>query len=68
MKEGQHVIKYMVKFNQITMQVQSYGEGVFWHHFHNGLSDHIKDEVSCVGKPPTLSKLCLLAQSIDTCY
>ena len=50
------------------MQVQSYGEGAFQHHFYNSLPDCIKDEVSCVGKPPTLSKLHSLAQPIDACY
>ena len=66
--DSQHITKYMVKFNWIVMQVQSYGEGALWHHFYNGLSDHIKDEVSHVGKPPILSELCLLAQSIDARY
>ena len=68
MKDGQCITKYMVKFNQIVIQVWSYREGALWHHFYNSLSDHIKDKVSCVWKSPTLSKLCLLAQSIDACY
>ena len=68
MKDGQHITKYMVKFNWIMTQVWSYGEGALQHHFYNGLPDHIKDKVSHVGKPPTLSKLYLLAQSINMCY
>ena len=68
MKDGQHITKYMVEFNQITIQVWGYGEGALRHHFYNGLPDRIKDKVSCVGKPPTLSKLCSLAQLIDVCY
>ena len=59
---------YVVEFNQIMMQVWGYGEGALWHHFYNGLPDRIKDEVSHVGKPPTLSKLRSLAQSIDAHY
>ena len=50
------------------MQVQSYGEGALWHHFYNGLPDHIKDKVSHIGKPPTLFKLHSLAQSIEVYY
>ena len=68
MKDGQHITKYMVKFNQIATQVWSYREGALRHHFYNGLPDHIKDEVSCVGKPPTLSELHSLAQLIDVHY
>ena len=58
----------MVKFNRIMMQVQGYREGALQHHFYNSLPDHIKDEVSHVGKPPTLSELCSLAQLIDAHY
>ena len=68
MKDGQRITKYVVEFNQIAMQVQGYGEGALRHHFYNGLPDHIKDEVSCVGKPPTLSELRSLAQLIDARY
>ena len=50
------------------MQVQGYGEGVLWHHFYNGLLNCIKDKVSCIGKPPTLSELHSLVQLIDVCY
>ena len=68
MKDSQHITKYMVKFNQIMTQVQGYREGALQHHFYNSLSDCIKDKVSYIGKPPTLSKLHLLAQSIDMRY
>ena len=67
MMDSQDIIKYMIEFNWIAMQVQSYGEGALWHHFYNGLSDRIKDRVSCVRKSPTLSELYLLAQPIDMC-
>ena len=68
MKDSQHITKYVVEFNQITMQIWDYGEGALQHHFYNSLPDHIKDKVSYIGKPPTLSELCLLAQLINTCY
>ena len=50
------------------MQVWGYGEGTLQYHFYNSLPDHIKDKVSCVGKPSTLSELHLLAQLINACY
>ena len=68
MKDGQHITKYVVEFNRIATQVWDYEEGALQHHFYNGLPDRIKDEVSHIGKPPTLSKLCSLAQSIDMHY
>ena len=55
MKDGQRITKYMLEFNWIMTQVQSYREGALWHHFYNSLPDRIKDEISYVGKPPTLS-------------
>ena len=67
-KDGQRITKYVVEFNRIVSQIQGYGEGAFQHHFYNGLPDCIKDEISHVGKPPTLAKLCQLAQAIDACY
>ena len=48
MKDSQYITKYMVKFNWITTQVWSYGEGALQHHFYNSLPDCIKDEVSYV--------------------
>ena len=68
MKDGQCITKYMVEFNQIAMQVWGYGESALQHHFYNSLPNCIKDKVSHIGKPPTLSELCLLAQLIDMCY
>ncbi|KAI9573722.1 hypothetical protein HD554DRAFT_2167281 [Boletus coccyginus] len=38
------------------------------HLFYQGLLDHIKDEICCVGKPPTLSDMRTLAQFIDACH
>ena len=68
MTDGQQITKYVMEFNHIAFQFQGYGEGALQHHFYNGLSDHIKDEISCIGKPTTLSGLQQLAQAIDARY
>ena len=68
MKDRQRINKYIMEFNRIASQIRGYGEGALWHYFYNGLPDHIKDEVSCVGKPSTLSNLRHLVQAIDACY
>ncbi|KAF9228901.1 hypothetical protein BS17DRAFT_812850 [Gyrodon lividus] len=56
-----------MEFNRITSQVHGYGEGAH-HHFYSRLLDHIKDKVSCVGKPITLTELCALSQGINAHY
>jgi hypothetical protein len=68
MKDGQRINKYVVEFNRIASQVRGYGEGALRHHFYNGLPDRIKDEISRIGKPPTLAELRQLAQAIDARY
>ena len=57
MTDGQQITKYIVEFNCMASQIRGYGEGALWHHFYNGLPDHIKDEISHAGKPTTLSNL-----------
>jgi Retrotransposon gag protein len=59
MKDGAHINKYIVKFNHLATQVCGYGKGTLHHIFYNGLPDHIKDEITCIRKPPTLSVLWL---------
>ena len=68
MKDRQQINKYIMEFNRIALQIRGYGEGALRHHFYNGLPNRIKDEVSRVGKPSTLSNLCDLVQAIDACY
>ncbi|KAG6328423.1 hypothetical protein ID866_10665 [Astraeus odoratus] len=36
--------------------------------FYNRLPDHIKDEITCIGKPPRLVDLHTMAQGIDARY
>ena len=68
MKEGQKINKYVIEFNCLAGQVHSYGDGALCHIFYSGLPDHIKDEISWVGKPHTLNGYCTLAQTIDARY
>ena len=68
MKDSQHITKYVVEFNRIASQIRGYGEGALWHHFYNSLPDRIKDEISRVGKLPTLTELRQLAQAINAHY
>ena len=57
--------RYVVDFNQITSQVQGYGDGALRHHFYASLPDRIKDEISCISKPCTLDSLHAVTQEID---
>ena len=68
MKDSQCITKYVVEFNRIASQIRGYGEGALWHHFYNGLPNHIKDEISHIGKLPTLAELRQLTQAIDARY
>ncbi|KIO14877.1 hypothetical protein M404DRAFT_17733 [Pisolithus tinctorius Marx 270] len=68
MKDSLCIVRYLVEFNHWASQVKDYGEGTLRHRFYLGLPDHIKDEVSCVGKPATLHALHELAQTVDACY
>ena len=54
MKEGRKINKYVVEFNCLAGQVHGYGDGTLRHIFYHGLPNHIKDEISHVGKPHTL--------------
>jgi len=68
MKEGQKINKYVVEFNCLTGQVHGYGDGALHHIFYSGLPDHIKDEISRIGKPRTLDGYHTLMQTIDARY
>ncbi|KAG6329105.1 hypothetical protein ID866_9984 [Astraeus odoratus] len=49
MKDSSHINKYIVKFNCLATQVHGYREGALCHMFYNGLPDHIKDKIACIG-------------------
>ncbi|KAG6330727.1 hypothetical protein ID866_8362 [Astraeus odoratus] len=68
MKDSNRINKYIVEFNYLAIQVHGYGEGALCYMFYNGLPDHIKDEIACVGKPPCLINLHTMAQGIDMHY
>ena len=70
---GPSIHKGWSMHQQICCQIQldcftSLGLHALWHHFHDGLPDHIKDKISQVGKSTTLYKLHTLVQAIDACY
>jgi hypothetical protein len=68
MCKGQHINKYVVEFQRLASQVCGWGDGALHCQFYNGLPAHIKDEISRMGKPTTLSEFKTLAQTIDACY
>jgi hypothetical protein len=68
MCEGQCINKYVVEFQRLALQVHRWGDGALRRQFYNGLPAHIKDEISRMGKPATLSEFKTLAQTIDARY
>jgi len=68
MREGQCINKYIVEFQRLASQVCGWGDGALHCQFYNGLPARIKDEISCMGKPATLSEFKTLAQTIDARY
>jgi len=68
MCEGQRINKYIVEFQRLASQVRRWGDGALRRQFYNGLPARIKDEISRMGKPATLSEFKTLAQTIDARY
>jgi len=68
MREGQCINKYVVEFQRLASQVCGWGDGALCCQFYNGLPARIKDEISRMGKPATLSEFKTLAQTIDARY
>ena len=56
MVDNQQIAKYITQFSCLAMQV-CWGPAVLHYQFYCGLSDHLKDCISKVGKPNTLSEL-----------
>ena len=67
MKDNQWMVKYLVDFNCLAAQV-TWGDSALQHQLYKGLLNQIKDEVSQIGKPSTLSGMCQLIQQINMCY
>ena len=67
MKDDQWMVKYLVDFNHLAAWV-TWGDSALRHQLYKGLPNWIKDEVSWIGKPSTLSGMCQLIQQIDVCY
>jgi hypothetical protein len=61
MREGQHINKYVVEFQRLALQICGWGDGALHCQFYNGLPARIKDEISRMGKPATLSEFKSLA-------
>jgi hypothetical protein len=68
MREGQCINKYVVEFQRLASQVCGWGDGALCRQFYNGLPARIKDEISRMGKPTTLSEFKTLAQTINARY
>ena len=67
MKDNQWMVKYLVDFNRLAARV-TWGDSALQHQLYKGLPNWIKDEVSWIGKPSTLSGICQLIQQIDMRY
>ena len=67
MKDNQWMVKYLVDFNRLAARV-TWGDSALRHQLYKGLPNQIKDEVSQIGKPSTLSGMRQLIQQIDTRY
>ncbi|OJA13460.1 hypothetical protein AZE42_11059 [Rhizopogon vesiculosus] len=68
MLDGHRINKYIIEFQRLASQVRGYGDGALRHQFYSGLLSQVKDEISCVGKPDSLSELKALAQTINARY
>ena len=67
MKDNQWMVKYLVDFNHLAARV-TWGDSALRHQLYKGLLNQIKDEVSRIGKPSTLSRMRQLIQQIDARY
>ena len=67
MADNQRIAKYITQFSRLATQVR-WGPAALRYQFYRGLPDRLKDRISEVGKPNTLSELRELAQSLDHRY
>lgn len=67
MKENHKVTQYVVEFNELRSQI-AWNDSALRSRFYKGLPERLKDEVSRLGKPPTLNGMIELAQRLDARY
>ena len=67
MCDNQCIVKYLINFNWLATCVQ-WGKAALRRQLYHGLPSWIEDEITCVGKPDTLSKLHTLTQPINSHY
>ena len=67
MKDNQWMVKYLVDFNHLAARV-TWGDSTLQHQLYKGLLNWIKNKVSWIGKPSTLSRMHQLIQQIDVGY
>ena len=67
MWDNQHILKYDIDFNRLSIQT-GWNDNVLWHRYYSGLAKRIKDIMGQQGKPPTLTKMKLLAHAFDSCH
>jgi hypothetical protein len=65
MHEGQHINMYVVEFQRLASQVHGWGDGALRRQFYNGLPARIKDKISHMGKPITLSEFKTYTNTLD---
>ena len=58
---------YLVHINTLTSRVE-WGDVALQFQFYDRLLDHIKDQITILGKPETLQELVLTAQQYDNLY
>ncbi|ESK80706.1 retrotransposon nucleocapsid protein [Moniliophthora roreri MCA 2997] len=66
MCDADHICTYNLKFQDAMVKLD-WGENTFSYQYYQGLPDHIKDEMSCVGQPDSFHVLQDLACLIDDC-
>ena len=67
MKDSQRITRYIVEFNKLAART-NWNEPALRDKFFRGLPLHLHTDLLKSGKPKSLSKMCLKAQSYDQAY
>ncbi|KIO01716.1 hypothetical protein M404DRAFT_28448 [Pisolithus tinctorius Marx 270] len=63
------IVDSIQQLENLTLKdIKDYGVGALCHCFYSGLPDCIKDEITHIGKPSTLTQLHKLTQTVNACY